>query len=721
MSDERKKTLYYLSQLNTREIFPKLYDGFKEIDELAKGEEELISVARDCVKLVASDKYITEVNATKIAEFESELGLSPTGLSIDERREQLAEFLGRDRVINDAAVHEKAKRESGIDDIKVDTDCTALTMVISSPENSEDEDEGQKVIDAASAMLPYAPQNLSISAAVKSTNDVNINAFTTQFSTLRSDAGDATCDVLFKLKNMPVEGRVKVLKVWRIITGKSLEDANDDVAAYYNGYTDPSVGLGGELQYSDMMKAVNYWNSSENPEYPNSGIAYLDYVAQIPPAPEVMFHYGMMSDEGDTGGKLIETGTVSDYALAYTANLVPTPQPEFRMMSTHNDTIVVDLNNEWAIVDPNSPNLDEFDMVALNSIGSGHTIFKSVSNKGIQSSVATAYIRTDFLYDDSQKIYTMNCAESGSDYIEMKLGGIRVFQDTTYTGEFTEQEFEIPAGEQEFIVTFTKDSSEDELGDCAYFAIQANKISSIINAAPLPEPEPVYTPKYVRLSFGTARNDVTINAGAKSSVALKFYYGGTQYGDIGKYLTGDGSPLNFSIAMAKTKAGANVDTSNLVVHGTSDADLNLYVYNNSDSAVTLATIWIEIPRYTYAVYGQGATINSTTNLNANGYVNLLGANPTWNYTYLPNALYKLMGAPDNLFDCEFRNSDGTYSTRSELKILIGTSYMNVQNITDQIIYYVPSCRFETWLPEMYNLVNGEMVLIGASALSLEEE
>lgn len=315
MSDERKKTLYYLSQLNTREIFPKLYDGFKEIDELAKGEEELISVARDCVKLVASDKYITEANATKVAEYESELGLSPTGLSIEERREQLVNFLGRNRVINDAAVHEKAKRESGIDDIDVTTDCTALTMVISAPENSEDEDEGQKVIDAARAMLPYAPQNLSIGAAVKSTNDVNINAFNTQFSTLRSDAGDATCDVYLKMTNTPIPSNMDDI-AWAATAAVfevDISEATEMVNAYKENY---NVGLGDVLSWGEALKRLSRWNDASINLYKQYlGDAYIEHVNSAPPVPETQYQYGTMSNEGDADGKHVEFGEMLSIAL----------------------------------------------------------------------------------------------------------------------------------------------------------------------------------------------------------------------------------------------------------------------------------------------------------------------------------------------------------------------------------------------------------------------
>lgn len=233
---------------------------------------------------------------------------------------------------------------------------------------------------------------------------------------------------------------------------------------------------------------------------------------------------------------------------------------------------------------------------------------------------------------------------------------------------------------------------------------------------------PVYMPKYVRLSFGAARNDVSIAPISRSSTSLKFFYGVSTYSDIGKYLLGDGAPLNFSVAKAIKKSGEAIDASKLLVKGLSDSGTDLYLFNSGSSTVSVSTVYIEIPQYTYAVYGQGATILSKRQTLAPGaYVNLLGANPTWNYTWVPNALYRLMGAPGNLFDCEFRNEDGTYTTRSDVRIYIGENYMNITNVTSATLYNIPSCRFETWLPEMYNLVNGEMVPVGASALSLEEE
>lgn len=588
-AEEEAQMLESLEEIGTAKIFPRIYEGFRETTELAKAEDGIAEILKQCVKTLLNDRNIETASERKISEWEEATEIEPEG-TIEERREAIRDALMGNRAFNEGALKALVDKKAG---------------------------EGVLGIN-----IDYVNQEIGI----------------------------------YK-------------------TGNSEQETGDD---------DMQVELATRVAHeilAEIPQALRCYGETQREE-----------------SKTIILNHGKTTTvyaKGEGGG--METG------------------------------VVIDLNKEWATVDPEAQDLDTYDEVATRKLpkGSGYTIIKSVSNKGVPNSTAIAYIKANYSQEKVMQCYTMNCAEGNTwDFLEIKLDGQEYGRiNSAYNGNMSIYALGIPAGIHTFTLTFKKDGTVDKFGDCAYFAVKNAEIEEIRNGeqSTEPEPEPVYTPKYIRLSFGTARNDVTINGNAKSSVALKFYYGGTQYGDIGKYLTGEGAPLNFNVAKAITKAGANVDTTNLVVHGTSDADLNLYVYNNGSSAVTLATIWIEIPRYTYAVHGQGGNLESKRNLIADGYLNLLGANPTWNYTWLPNELYKLMGATDDSFDCEFRNSDGTYSARSDLNIMIGTSYMNIHNITDHMIYDVPTCRFETWLPEMYEMADGNMVLIGASALSLEEE
>lgn len=165
---EKQILMYLLDQLASRPIFPRIYDGFREIEELAKGEDALLSIMQDCVRLISDDKLIGLANETKLAEWEEELGLSGQGLSLEERRAQMTAFLGRSRVINDAALLSIARTAAQNDDIEILTDCDRLTCEVRKTENTEDATEGEELRAAYLAVRPAMPQNLSLRAVIPS-------------------------------------------------------------------------------------------------------------------------------------------------------------------------------------------------------------------------------------------------------------------------------------------------------------------------------------------------------------------------------------------------------------------------------------------------------------------------------------------------------------------------------------------------------------------------
>lgn len=160
--------MYLLDQLASRPVFPKIYDGFREIEELAKGEDALLSIMQDCVRLISDDKLIGLANETKLAEWEEELGLSGQGLSLEERRAQMTAYLGRSRVINDAALLSIARTAAQNDDIEILTDCDRLTCEVRKTENTEDATEGAELRAAYLAVRSAMPQNLSLRAVIPS-------------------------------------------------------------------------------------------------------------------------------------------------------------------------------------------------------------------------------------------------------------------------------------------------------------------------------------------------------------------------------------------------------------------------------------------------------------------------------------------------------------------------------------------------------------------------
>lgn len=185
---DREILLYLLGLLATRPVFPKLYDGFREIDEIAKGEDAMLGIMQDCTRLISSDKLISLANESKLSEWENELGLSGNGMTLDERRAQMVSFLGRSRVINDAVLVDIARYASGNDDIEVLADCDALKCSITKTD-TEDPDEAVEIQNAYVAIRPKIPQNLKLISAVCATVDKTFIANHGYCSTIYSHLG----------------------------------------------------------------------------------------------------------------------------------------------------------------------------------------------------------------------------------------------------------------------------------------------------------------------------------------------------------------------------------------------------------------------------------------------------------------------------------------------------------------------------------------------------
>ena len=150
----------------TWELFPAIYDGFLEADELSIAEDKMLQFVASTVQTCMNDKIISTASSSKISEYEMSLGLSGAGMTLDQRRQQVIAYIGRSRVINGATLLQIAKDAANTDDIEVVVDCERLTCQIRKPLNSSDADEAQELRAAYIAIRPKAPQNLSLRAFI---------------------------------------------------------------------------------------------------------------------------------------------------------------------------------------------------------------------------------------------------------------------------------------------------------------------------------------------------------------------------------------------------------------------------------------------------------------------------------------------------------------------------------------------------------------------------
>lgn len=173
--DERMLFDYLLGRLTTADVFPKIYEGFREIDALKTAEDSMLEILKSVAKKGAVDKMITTAGIEKIAEYEQYLELSSGG-TIDERRQRVIDFLQRNRVINEDSATELARDVSGNDALYLDVNSDDLTLKVCTPENEESGTEQTEIATAIKALLPYVPQNLSMMGQVQTSLENEVNA-----------------------------------------------------------------------------------------------------------------------------------------------------------------------------------------------------------------------------------------------------------------------------------------------------------------------------------------------------------------------------------------------------------------------------------------------------------------------------------------------------------------------------------------------------------------
>ncbi len=164
-----------LNRLNTRPIFPKIYNGFREIDAISEGENSILQVLKDCAERASKDKLLTRpygefvniISEERLKEWEEELSIQvQEGATIEQRQGAVCDYISRSRVINDDYLQRLVDLAVGEDKYIVRSDSDRLTLTISTPPNIEDEGTPEDLSNAIDVVLPVAPQNLSVSGGV---------------------------------------------------------------------------------------------------------------------------------------------------------------------------------------------------------------------------------------------------------------------------------------------------------------------------------------------------------------------------------------------------------------------------------------------------------------------------------------------------------------------------------------------------------------------------
>ena len=148
----------------TWDLFPAIYDGFLEADELSLAEDRMLQFVASTVQRCSDDKILSTASEEKIAEYESEFGLSADRLTLEQRRQQVIGYINRSRVFNETTLHELCQSLAGDKTVYERVDFHYLTLGVF----TEDAEDGSlPAVGIVDQIRPAVPQNLALYAGTE--------------------------------------------------------------------------------------------------------------------------------------------------------------------------------------------------------------------------------------------------------------------------------------------------------------------------------------------------------------------------------------------------------------------------------------------------------------------------------------------------------------------------------------------------------------------------
>lgn len=169
MSDEIKG----LSEQSCAGLFPSYYDGVLEAERISQIDDAIIENFVAAILRLFRNAYIQTADADVVAEFEKEFDLSATS-TIEERRQNIIEFINRLRVIGDETILEAAKEAAETDDIEVTTN--AITMICQI-EPTQENVTFEQLFKAVKNLLPIIPQAILLQAVKRIEKTLSLQVF----------------------------------------------------------------------------------------------------------------------------------------------------------------------------------------------------------------------------------------------------------------------------------------------------------------------------------------------------------------------------------------------------------------------------------------------------------------------------------------------------------------------------------------------------------------
>lgn len=176
--ESKQEVLENLNEQKTRPVFPKVFEGFKEIEELARAEDNILEILKNCVITAINDKNINTASEEKLAEWEEVTETEPEG-TIEDRRAAVIEALGKNNAFNDKALRELVDKYAEGEPLEIETDCTNQNLtIIQDADDEEGTDPGSirggLPTRVARMIMEYVPQALKIFGETRTTTSKNI-------------------------------------------------------------------------------------------------------------------------------------------------------------------------------------------------------------------------------------------------------------------------------------------------------------------------------------------------------------------------------------------------------------------------------------------------------------------------------------------------------------------------------------------------------------------
>lgn len=186
--EDIERALLDALDVETRPLFPAIYEDFTEVEALAQGEDKLLSIIKDIIYQYWQNRNLQTLTEQAAAVFETELGLSHSG-TIEERRSRIAEAINRKFVLNDAALLALIQSLAGGETNEFDVDPKMLELWLKKATNTESSSEFEDLTTVRQTIEPIIPQNLAIKLKVEAATEKTIHATYCGISWLRTNIG----------------------------------------------------------------------------------------------------------------------------------------------------------------------------------------------------------------------------------------------------------------------------------------------------------------------------------------------------------------------------------------------------------------------------------------------------------------------------------------------------------------------------------------------------